>query len=774
MNDGSTGKVTNSNVSGAGTDLGSIATRSRRAISQSSQSMARSVPFPPPVSTSNRPGSMRRAVSSYHGLNLLQIQQLRALHNQSPVSGNDSGSRTGSVHSSNFAFRRRKHHHHQNRDRAYTPPQMRVVRHISDVYHNSSSSSDIDTERSDDNYSDNDDSKHGDTPSIGNRSHSHCDRSHHTNTHSEADGASGTPDTFSTSITSPYFLPGRLIERDQTFNQSTGALKIEQHADRESWAQILALYTWDWFHVLLTQPNLTLVVFLTFVYTFWVVLFAGLYLAVNDNEHPACDLAGTQDELNFGAAFAFSLSTAATIGYGLVDDSLSFFHQCPQVPVIVFFQCLVIISINAFLVGIVYQRIGRPDSRSHQVIFSNKACIRCVAGQFYLSFQVYDLDRHNPVVEAHVRCYAVNSESDGLSKALFQTRHMRLQNPNDDLGSVLFLSIPSNVVHAIDNWSPLMPPELEREHWEFIHDNFVHSSANRYVFPGLVLRDNDPRDGSRESVSCPICGEAFETDEHLLRHIRYMKREEDLDSSEDEDKTKSEKGHIVNPRLKSLKHEHVSLSSDSIYLSENDSHSVPSKHYRERHYIQYHKHHKNEGEVRVSHHFSNTPELINYAQPEYKMGHRHVNTDILLTRDKVIPNDDYIPDMSEDSPNTAESKYTSSNIKNTMGQPRTGGISNSSRARMKTTRFVREEIRQHIFNSHLEVFVIVEGIEPNSSHTFQARHSYSFENIEFDHWFAPCVKFTKDGRAQVDLNKFHTIVPVPDHVAETEPVQSML
>ena len=47
---------------------------------------------------------------------------------------------------------------------------------------------------------------------------------------------------------------------------------------------------------------------------------------------------------------------------------------------------------------------------------------------------------------------------------------------------------------------------------------------------------------------------------------------------------------------------------------------------------------------------------------------------------------------------------------------------------------MKKEIRKHIERSCLEIIVIVEGIEPNSSHSFQARNSYTIDNIVFDHW----------------------------------------
>ena len=56
---------------------------------------------------------------------------------------------------------------------------------------------------------------------------------------------------------------------------------LEQHGDRETWAQIVALYGADWFHVLLTQPARVVITFLVFFYTAWVLLFAAVYYAID-------------------------------------------------------------------------------------------------------------------------------------------------------------------------------------------------------------------------------------------------------------------------------------------------------------------------------------------------------------------------------------------------------------------------------------------------------------------------------------------------------------
>ena len=76
-------------------------------------------------------------------------------------------------------------------------------------------------------------------------------------------------------------------------------------------------------------------------------------------------------------------------------------------------------------------------------------------------------------------------------------------------------------------------------------------------------------------------------------------------------------------------------------------------------------------------------------------------------------------------------------------------------------RHMREEIRRHIIDSELEIIVLVEAIEPSSSNTFQARHSYMASDIEFDAQFAPTMSVKMDGRAHLDWNSFHKLTDVP-------------
>jgi len=74
-----------------------------------------------------------------------------------------------------------------------------------------------------------------------------------------------------------------------------------------------------------------------------------------------------------------------------------------------------------------------------------------------------------------------------------------------------------------------------------------------------------------------------------------------------------------------------------------------------------------------------------------------------------------------------------------------------------------DHIQHHLLRTGLEVLVYVEAIETYTSSTMQARHSYHFAagDIEFDKTFVPCVHVGFDGRAEIDLDDFHSLRPAP-------------
>jgi hypothetical protein len=79
----------------------------------------------------------------------------------------------------------------------------------------------------------------------------------------------------------------------------------------------------------------------------------------------------------------------------------------------------------------------------------------------------------------------------------------------------------------------------------------------------------------------------------------------------------------------------------------------------------------------------------------------------------------------------------------------------------------RKEVELYMKETRMEIVVILEGVDPLTSHTVQAFHSYALEDIEWDHFFAPCTFLDPDGWTLVDFMKFHNLIPVPSDVGQS-------
>jgi hypothetical protein len=139
-----------------------------------------------------------------------------------------------------------------------------------------------------------------------------------------------------------------------------------------------SLFQRDWFHTFLRWPTRYSLTLLVSLWTLTIVIFAGIYLA----EHRAattdtCRLAvGLSAGFNFYSAFAFSLETATTVGYTLPPGTNFFFQHCPGVNITIYFQMLLSLFYNAFLLAFLFTRIARTELRATQVMFSNKAILK--------------------------------------------------------------------------------------------------------------------------------------------------------------------------------------------------------------------------------------------------------------------------------------------------------------------------------------------------------------------------------------------------------------
>lgn len=259
-----------------------------------------------------------------------------------------------------------------------------------------------------------------------------------------------------------------LLQTNQT-NGNFTARKLTKSIDK------LGLYLLDGFHSVVHQSLYKVLILAFFVYFFIVSLYAHVYLVISKNY--GCNL----EISTYTEAWAFSLESMATIGYGTADI---FFGDCKVQIFALGSQVFVNVVVHAVIGGLIYCRLSNPQLRSSTIIFSNKAVIRRIRGKLYFMLQLCELRKHQ-LVDAHIRLYVVRRDMDYYDGVVeeghdsneppsyqqersvgqedtahfhVQTCSMRLNHPNDELGAKMLLFMPQIVVHEIDAWSPLMPP----------------------------------------------------------------------------------------------------------------------------------------------------------------------------------------------------------------------------------------------------------------------------------------------------------------------------
>lgn len=208
----------------------------------------------------------------------------------------------------------------------------------------------------------------------------------------------------------------RLLSRDLPFKQSSNKLNVRNSGTK----RVAGLMRADWFHVFLRHGTWKSITTIIVVWTIMIIVFSFMYMLA-DAVQPDVDCGLTESnqeggygDLAFSSAFAFSLETATTVGYGLPGSSNAFFEGCPELQIVIYMQMLYSLLFNAFLFAFFFARLSRSENRGFQVIFGDKAVIRRGDdGRWTMSVRIYDCDPRHPLVEAHVRFYAVQHDAWG-------------------------------------------------------------------------------------------------------------------------------------------------------------------------------------------------------------------------------------------------------------------------------------------------------------------------------------------------------------------------
>lgn len=303
----------------------------------------------------------------------------------------------------------------------------------------------------------------------------------------------------------------RLIERNLPYHQSRNKIYIQHRNARQP---LYRLLQYNWYHVFLRLKTVHSVVMLLSFWTVMVMAFGYVYYAIDrttgDKDCGLGTATSSNEPISFHGAFGFSLETATTVGYSLPGTSNALFESCFGITLAIYLQMMFSMLFNAFLFAFFFSRLAKSESRAIQVVFSDKCVIRLTErGTILCQFRVYDVDTGHGVVEAHVRLYALlkHKDADGHPRM----EQLRLISPNDDLGAVLFLNIPTVVTHEVDYYSPLFRTSRA-------------DVCNKYRLPtgGLLLRQVDSITGNREEIMCPVCGETYGDFDRLRKHVKYQ------------------------------------------------------------------------------------------------------------------------------------------------------------------------------------------------------------------------------------------------------------
>ena len=80
------------------------------------------------------------------------------------------------------------------------------------------------------------------------------------------------------------------------------------------------------------------------------------------------------------------------------------------------------------------------------------------------------------------------------------------------VSSVLYPSVPADIIHHIDHHSALCPPKFRHQ------NNFSTLVQSSH---GMVLRSLASNTGNHDEIICPVCGEPYGTYERWKQHFAY-------------------------------------------------------------------------------------------------------------------------------------------------------------------------------------------------------------------------------------------------------------
>jgi len=220
--------------------------------------------------------------------------------------------------------------------------------------------------------------------------------------------------------------------------------------------------SWSW----------TLFSFAASFYISWVIFAAIWYVVVYthgdlDEMKPENHTVCVDNIVDFTSCFLYSLETQHTIGYG----GRAVTEECPVAVIVMSFQSIVGVVIQACMAGIVFAKFTKPTGRAETIMFSKNALITLRNGAFYLVVRLADL-RPTHLIECHVSGHFMAKETTEEGEEIpYHLASMTFGSNIDGTTDYIQPFWPIIVSHKIDEASPLYqmaPRDFQSKQFEVI------------------------------------------------------------------------------------------------------------------------------------------------------------------------------------------------------------------------------------------------------------------------------------------------------------------
>ncbi|CAB4063558.1 KCNJN [Lepeophtheirus salmonis] len=164
---------------------------------------------------------------------------------------------------------------------------------------------------------------------------------------------------------------------------------------------------------------------------------------------------------------SLDLKTQHTIGYGGRATT----EQCPFAIIVLSFQSIIGVIIQACTAGIIFAKFTVPSQRQGTIIFSKNAVITIRNGALYLLWRIADL-RRSTLIEASVRAFIIQKEVTEEGEVIpYHQQDLLCGSDIEGTNNRVFIIFPVTISHKIDASSPLYnysPSELLSSRFEII------------------------------------------------------------------------------------------------------------------------------------------------------------------------------------------------------------------------------------------------------------------------------------------------------------------